>query len=409
MLVGFNPDNCNGAAGIAQWERGPNVWEFFPTRRVFFPKKVARGIATLDARPPDGFSSRFHTMKKILIPLLSAGLALLAVVPARAQATLYGIGDLAGGKTYSQVNDATKVGGVIYAVGGSTDTSATNNNDRAVLWTSTGGLTAIPDFVTHTGGQGGVIATAIASDGTQIAARLHDNTTTAITSAALVTTSGLTSVNLGNLGSGLSSQANGLADNGTVLWGSVPYPASGAKTQLVSYTNSAGSISAAPFFSSGTNLASTNMFISSQAAVSADGNKVVGTTNNGGSFTTAGPQAFLYIKNTADLSADVPYLTGGTWNAGMAINSAGTLGLILGNSTAYANGELYLFTDQPSPTVTQLGSPNSAYSFVGGGSLNADGSLVSAAFNVSGANIGYIRNANGWFTLDSVASILART
>ena len=47
-----------------------------------------------------------------------------------------------------KVNDATRVSGVIYAVGGSTATSATNNNDRAVLWTSTGGLTAIPDFVT---------------------------------------------------------------------------------------------------------------------------------------------------------------------------------------------------------------------------------------------------------------------
>ena len=338
-------------------------------------------------------------IQKILFP--SAACALLAVVQVHAQATLYGIGDLAGGKTYSQVNDATKVGGVIYAVGGSTATSATNNNDRAVLWTSTGGLQAIPDFVTNTAGAGGIVATSITPDGAYIAARLHNNATTGETRAALVTTSGLTTTNLGNLGAGLSSQASGLSDNGTVLYGSVPYPSSGGKTQLVRYTNSAGSIATVPFFASGTNLASTNMFITGQAAVSADGNKVVGTTNNGGSFTTAGSQAFLYIQSGLDLSADTPYLTGGTWNAGLAINASGTLGLILGNSTTYANGALYLYNDT---TNTLLGSPNAAFGFMGGGSLSDDGAVVLAAFSNAGTPASYIHNASGWFSLDTVAA-----
>lgn len=338
-------------------------------------------------------------MKLLPNSLLSACVALLAVAHAHAQATIYGIGDLPGGKTYSQVNDATKVGGVIYAVGGSTATHATNNNDRAVLWTSSSGgtLVSIPDFVNNTPGTGGVIATAITPDGAAIAGRLHADATLGVTSAALITTSGLTSINLGNLGSGLSSQAVGISDNGAVLYGSVPYNAGDTtKTQLVRYTNSAGSIAAVPFLSG-----TTNMFISSQAAISADGDKVVGIVNNGGGLSTAGTTAFVYSHTGTDLSADVPYLAGGTWNGGLAINSAGTLGLIGGNSTSYSLGQLYLYNDT---TNIDLGSPNAGYSLLGGGGLNADGSVVTATFSVSGTPTGFVRNSAGWFSLSTMAA-----
>jgi hypothetical protein len=341
--------------------------------------------------------------------VLACAAAFLPTVFLRAQATMYGIGDLPGGNVFSLVNDATKTGGVIYAVGAST-ALGTNNADRAVLWTSTGGLTAIPDHVTHTGSQGGAFGTAITPDAAYIAARLHNNATTGDARAGHVTTSGLAVVNLGSLGGGtLNSVANGISDNGAILWGSGPYPGgTGNNQQLIRYTNSAGSAAGMPFANLvddgvSTPILATNQFLTGQAGVSADGNKVVGAANATGNFRTAGTKAFLYNYGTNDMSADVPYLAGGTWQAGLAINPAGTLGLIGANSTAFPNGELFLHSDA---TDTLLGSPNSALTLFGGG-FSSDGSVVAGAFQTGSLTMAsYIRNSSGWFLLDSVASSL---
>jgi hypothetical protein len=325
--------------------------------------------------------------------------AFLPAASLRAQATMYGIGDLSGGNVFSIVNDATKVGGVIYAVGGSTQLG-TSNNDRAVLWTSTGGLTAIPDHVTHTGTQGGAFATAITPDAAYISARLHNHATTNDARAAHVTRSGMTVINLGGLGGNtLSSAANGLSDDGTILWGAGAYPSSAGQNHLIRYTNTTNSATEILPING-----ATNMFVSSQAAVSADGNKVAGGANTGGNFRTAGTKAFLYIHDIAELSDDVPYLTGGTWNMAFAMNPAGTRGLLGGNSTANPNGELFFRNSDD--TNTTIGSPDSTLTLLGAG-FSSDSSVVAAAFQ-TGASVpaSYIYNANGWYSLSSVATSL---
>lgn len=74
-----------------------------------------------------------------LLILLLAGLTTPVgrAQPPAPLASFYGIGDLPGGSTTSIVRDATKVGGTIYAVGGSNATF-NPNSDSAAIWTFDG-------------------------------------------------------------------------------------------------------------------------------------------------------------------------------------------------------------------------------------------------------------------------------
>ena len=100
-------------------------------------------------------------------------LALLVLAPAvvQAQVTLYGVGDLPGGVTQSEVRDTTRVGTVLYAVGGSAANAGSTGNDTAFLWTSTGGMTALPQLVPGLVDVSPVIASAITPDAAYIASR----------------------------------------------------------------------------------------------------------------------------------------------------------------------------------------------------------------------------------------------
>ena len=53
----------------------------------------------------------------VVAALLAAGLMTFAPAAALAQAQFFAVGDLPGGSFSSEIRDATKVGGVIYAVG----------------------------------------------------------------------------------------------------------------------------------------------------------------------------------------------------------------------------------------------------------------------------------------------------
>src|SRR5262245_58023428 len=93
-------------------------------------------------------------------PLLVAFIIALAawVTHPRAEdppAVIYGIGDLTGGAISSAVRDATRAAGVIYAVGASTAVHVPVATppatpipalDTPVLWSSTGGLQALPNL-----------------------------------------------------------------------------------------------------------------------------------------------------------------------------------------------------------------------------------------------------------------------
>jgi len=330
-------------------------------------------------------------LKDVLFSVLAST---LVASTAHAQATLYGVGDLAGGSTYSEVRDVTKTGGVIYAVGG---TITINNSvfpslfaDTPFLWTSSGGLTAIPQLVTSTTGNGPTFAAAITPDAQYIASRSHFNSTTNLREAVRVTTSGLTSVDLGNLVTNKTSTATAISDDGSILYGFAINAAN--ETRAVRYSGGSVYDIVHPILTG-----MTNVTPAGQAGVTSDGMMMIGTATNGAA-NVAGNFAFVF--NNSDLGAQqLPYLTGGTWNASIAINPAGTLGILSGDSTAFANGEIYLWNGAATP----LGSPNATFSTSNGGGLSADGTVVVAGFGTTGNNVSYIHNSNGWLLLDSVA------
>jgi len=163
-------------------------------------------------------------------------LALLSLLPAVAgaqQYTLFGVGDLAGGIVQSQVRDTTRVGSLLYAVGGSAATAGSPGNDTAFLWTSTGGLTALPQLVPGLTDTNGVLASAITPNATFIASRARFNASnTAQRHAVRVTTSGLTNFDLGTLpGFPQQSVATSISNDGSVL-----YAHSSAFTRAVTET-----------------------------------------------------------------------------------------------------------------------------------------------------------------------------
>jgi uncharacterized membrane protein len=295
---------------------------------------------------------------------------------------------------YSEVRDVTKVGGVVYAVGGTSTINATTSLDTPFIWTSSGGMTAIPQLVTSTTGNGATMASAITPDGQYIAGRSHFDTTTNLRTAVLVTTSGLTSTNLGTLVSGKTSTATVISDDHSIAYGfaidnsnntvAVRYNG-GSVTQLPSLAALPGATSLGP---------------AGARSVSSNGNILVGTASTG-TFAAAGNRAFIWDNNATTMSA-VPLLTGGTWNGAIAVNAAGTLGLFGGDSTANPNSEVYLWNG----SITPLGSPQAGWVYSGGGGLTANGSIVAAGFSptVNAANSTFIHNSSGWFDLASAAT-----
>src|SRR5688572_7226687 len=123
-------------------------------------------------------------------------------------AVLYPIGDLPGGGATTRIMDATRVGNVIYAVGGAVaritcpaGPGPCANTDTGILWRSDGSpLEALPDVVS-TSFNPPVIASAITPDGAYIASAARDlNTSTTPASSILravrVATNSLTNLNL---------------------------------------------------------------------------------------------------------------------------------------------------------------------------------------------------------------------
>lgn len=334
-----------------------------------------------------------------------AAFALFSATIARAQATLYGVGDLSGDdKIYSQVRDATKVGGVIYAVGGSS-ANGSNSLDTAFLWKSNTGITALPNLETNTTATNGVTASAITPDAAYIASRARSVASGDNREAVRVTVSGLSNLALGWLpGSnyGSYSAATAISNDGSVLYGFSSNEA--GKLQAVRFT-SGPSVTAIN--------AVTEYYDTSIPAfhgTTADGSLMLGTRTNSivtpiGYPNGPGPgnQAFVYDHGDSGSVSALPFLSGGTWNMGLAINSTGTLALLGGNSTTYTNGALYL-TDINGALVTNLGSPNTDWEFSNAGGMSDDGSVVGMLFGSESSQSSFIRNASGWHDFYSIAS-----
>jgi hypothetical protein len=341
--------------------------------------------------------------------IVMVGIASLAGPGVRAQgpvAAFHTIGDLPGGPTFSTVRDATKVGGVIYAVGGSVKgnlscSPQTNcQPDTAILWTfdgSNSALTALPNLVVNTGGLSPIVASAITPDAVYIASQARDQATGQTRVAVRVTTNGLTNLALPfPPGSVQPSAAGAISGDGSILYGGVMV------------TTAQGNVNRAARFDINTatssliallNAGDTTNGIASRGT-SLDGSVVVG-------FSAGGPgtaHAYRYVHGIG-VSA-IPRLAGGTFNRAVALSPDGNLTLVSGNSTALPNGGTYVYdtTLPAAPVVTKLGSPNSAWTPLSTGGTTADGSAVVVTYFAPNTDSrrSYLHNSGGWLLLASV-------
>ncbi len=331
--------------------------------------------------------------------------AMLLLMPAigLSQVTFYGVGDLPGGITQSEVRDTTRVGTVLYAVGGSAANSGSVGNDTAFLWTSTGGIVALPPLVPGVIDVNGVIASAITPDAAFIAARAHFNpVATGQRHAVRVKTSDLTQIDLGTLpGFPQQSMATAISSDGSILYGAAKYSGAG-QLQAVRYTVAGPTVTAIPFLNAGDNASFT-----AGHTVSSDGSVMVGTSSNtvisGGKPYGPGNAAFRYVEG-AGVSA-IPLLTGGTWSFAQAVSPDGKLALVVGDSPAAPYGELYIY-NATTATSTLLGTPAAGWVINGLGGMNSDGSVAAMQlYDPQGAvGASMLRNASGWHDVQTIVS-----
>jgi len=332
-----------------------------------------------------------------------ACVAVLLLVPAAAgaQVVFHGVGDLPGGAVYSEVRDATKVGGLVIAVGGSAIDPAPSVNNAAFLWTSTGGIVALPNLAPNLTDTNSIIASAITPDGQFIANRARFNPQNSFQRHAVrVTRIGLTNLDLGELpGGNPQSVANAISSDGSILYGFARYNNAG-NTQAVRYTAAGPTITAIPFAVAGDDLSSPV-----GRGASADGSVMLGTSTNsaadGGAFYGPGNRAFRYVDG-AGVSL-VPLLPGGTWSLALALSSDGNLSLVAGDTPATPLGEVYLH-NALTGAVTSLGTPAAGWGIRNTGGVIADGALIAATLDSPDgfAVHGFIRNAAGWHDVHAI-------
>lgn len=329
-------------------------------------------------------------------------------------AAFHAVGDLQGGGFTTIIRDATRAGGVIYAVGGAVSRvncpAPCPSPDTPILWRFDGTsatLTPLPDLAANSSSSP-LSANAITPDGTYIASQARGLTSTTppqVTRRAVrVTTSSQASLDLNPaLDSG---SAVAISSDGTILYGS--RPVSGG-FQAVRFDAVNGTMVDVPTAAGTQNPVALR-------GTSADGNTVVGSR-----FTTAdNHRAYRYTHSSGTVVLP-PLLPGGTFNDALAVSPDGSLVLLTGNSTAFPKGEAYIRNVTNGQVVT-LGSPNSAWTpggrlcatgggcqagalFAGAmtlaGGMTADGSVVAMNFNGADGQYAYFHNANGWFHLTS--------
>lgn len=354
-------------------------------------------------------------------------LALVGIVPltgraqAPAQPQFHAIGDLPGGPTISAVRDATRVGSMIYAVGASAQNNqvlCTGPNvpagcvgaygqDTPVLWsfdttTSTGTLMALPAIVNNTVNGNGVVANAITPNGDYIASQARIANNNGQTAAVRVTRALLPfpSTNLDLRGAPYNatapSGAAAISNDGSVLWGNN----NAGRAQRYDTVNAAGNVTI-PLLRGTDN----------RNNILAHNSSANGNVGAGISFNSANPglsQAFRYNWNPANNTGSlfgVPFSpNGGTWNRAVDLSASGQFTLLTGDSSAAPLGQLMIH-NAATGSLTELGSPMSAWRTSGFAGMTDDASVVAASFfsNIgSNPGLGYIHNAHGWFQVNGI-------
>jgi hypothetical protein len=296
----------------------------------------------------------------------------------------------------SAVRDATKVGSVIYAVGGS--------GNEAMLWTwdGTSGVvrTVLPNAPSYTSGAAGVTAGAINRDATYIASQARSST--GLTAVQVRASDGFTTdLNAAPFPSFPANRsATSISSSGLILSGVVGANPGAARFDLTDHTTTV--IPLLPGTTGGNRTA--------QLGMSSNGGVIVGTSFNTPYVATTNGHAFRYVHGTPGTVSAIPELSGGTWSKAIAISPDGNLTLAGGNSTFLPNGEAYLY-DAGANATTPLGSPNTAWAPAGAGGLTSDGSVVVISFFAAAnpcspapctpARYPYLHNSHGWFALSS--------
>ena len=344
----------------------------------------------------------------VLIVVAWAGSPL--TVTSRAQgptAAFHAIGHLPGPRAASIVRDATRVGGVIHAVGGAAVRPCTvtsgicGETDTAVLWRFDGTnatLEPLPDIVINTTSTTPLSAYAITPDAAYIASQARTVATGVTRRAVRVTTSSLANL---LLSSTLPAAAVATSIDGTILYGSTNLetiaPARGYRFDAVATTSAL-----IPFVSPG---------VDTQNPVAERGSSANGNVAIGSSFsTTSNHKAYRYVHGSGVTA--IPLLNGGTFNDALAVSPNGDLVLATGNSGANPNGEAYLYTASTG-AIQPLGSPNAAWrpgprcvfnvciAVTIPGGMTADGSVIAMTFSGNDGQYAYFRNTHGWFHLTS--------
>lgn len=355
---------------------------------------------------------------------LLIGLCALAPLTGRAQGpaqpVFHAIGDLPGGPTLSTVRDATRVGTMIYAVGASAQNIQTlcsvNNvpgcvgafgQDTAVLWSydtanNTGSLAALPAIVNNTTAGNSVVANAITPDGAYIAsqARIANNNPQ---SAAVRVTRSLVPFPAANFdlrpapyNATAPSGAAAISADGSVLWGNN----NAGRAMRWDLSNAAGNLTI-PLLRPTDN----------RNSILAHDSSADGRIGAGVSFNSANPalsQAFRFnfnpATNTGSLSG-LPFSpNGGTWNRAVDLSANGRFTLLTGDNAIYPLGQVMVH-DAATGTLTELGSPASAYRVSGFAGMTDDGAVVAASFfspNGNAPGLGYVHNAHGWFQVNGM-------
>jgi hypothetical protein len=319
------------------------------------------------------------SIKFIRICSGAVAVALLAIVPSigLAQVRFYGVGDLPGGITQSVVRDTTRVGSVLYAVGASAANVGSTGNDTAFLWTSTGGMTALPPLAPGVVGTSSVFANAITPDGAYIASRARFNPAVPPQEHAVrVTSTGMVNLDLGALpGFPQFSATQSISNDGSVLYGIALHTATG-HFQAVRYTVAGPTVTPIPFLNPGDDVS-----VPAVRGISSDGSVMVGTSANSatGGNNPYGPSnaAFRYVEGSG-VSA-IPFLTGGTWNIAVDLSPDGNLAMVVGDSAAAPNGEVSIY-DATTNASTAWGTPAAGWVPNAIGGMTFDGSVAAIVF-----------------------------
>lgn len=329
----------------------------------------------------------FPSLRSVLIAFATALPGHLAL---QAQAQFHGIGDLPGGIVFSEVRDAVKVNGEIRAVGGSVARSGSTASDTAVLWTSTGGLTALPNLVPNIVANSFITASAITPDGRYIATRSRNSSSGGSRVAARMTVADRSILSFDSLaGFSGNSAATSISADGSVLYG-----LANNNSQAVRYTSTGPTGTLIPLLAP-----SDSGSVAAPRGCSADGSVMVGSSQN-----AAGGRAFRFVQGTG--ASLIPLLPGGTYNGAGAVTPDGKTVLVFGDSTSAPKGEAYLYYAN-SKSIDRLGTPRGDLDSALGGSLTADASVVLTTFNngsTTDSNTSYLHNAQGWHPFKEVAT-----